>query len=56
MDMIKVWEVSISGKAELFDSLDVALDYMKAELRAGQPVGWIESRDMTRKLYDSLTS
>lgn len=54
MGQIRVWEVGFQeSETELFGDLDVALAYVKSELRAGREAVWLESWFMDEAEYKS---
>ncbi len=51
MDQIRIWEVTTDEVAEWFDTLDAAVAYLRAEIRAGKKGGRIESRFVSAESY-----
>lgn len=54
MDKIRVWEVT-TDSSEWFDTLDLAVAYLRAEVKAGKPAGRIESHLVEPEEYVRLT-
>ncbi len=51
MDQIRVWEVTTDEGGEWFDTLDVAVAYLRGEIRAGKKGGTLESRFVSPEHY-----
>lgn len=55
MDQIRVWTVKVEGDAEVFNTLDVAVAYLRAEIKSGRQGGSIESSFVDPEEYVRLT-